>query len=172
MSDWSKYKEIKSGSGDILKPESGKAYKIRVIGEPWVYTSEFQGNISTRFALTIYNQTDGAAQILMLSKTAFGDIFDLKENEEWGDPEEYDITMKRTGEKTETKYSFVPSTKKPIEPDKKAEVEAIVLNDVLSRLPSVQNAYPISDFDPEALLPKKKEEKKQLYDDDGNPIPF
>src|ERR1035437_539631 len=162
--DWSKFKDIKSGGGDILKPEEGKQYKIRVIGEPWVYTSEYKGNISTRFAITIYNQTDSCAQILMLSKTAFGDIFDLKENEEWGDPSEYDITMKRTGQDKETKYSFVPSVKKPLEADKVAEVEAIVLDDVLSRLPSVQIAFPISELDPDAL--KTKEPKRVASGDE------
>lgn len=155
MSDWSKFKDIKTGGGDILKPEEGKPYKIRVIGEPWIYTSEFKGNISTRFALTIYNETDSCAQILMLSKTAFGDIYDLKENPDWGDPLDYSITMKRTGEGTDTKYSFAPSPKKPIDTDKIAEVEAIVLDEVLSRLPSIQQAFPISQFDPEDLVAKK-----------------
>lgn len=155
MSNWDNFKKIKSGGGDILKPEADKSYKIRIIGEPWVYTSEYQGNESTRFALTIYNQTDGKAQILMLSKTAFGNIFDLQEDPEWGPVEDYDISMKRTGEGTETKYSFIPSSKKPIDDEKKAEVESIVLDDVLSRLPSVLLAFPISEFDPEAL-PKKK----------------
>ena len=151
MSDWDNFKKIKSGGGDILKPEEGKSYKIRVIGEPWVYTSEYKGNVSTRFALKIYNQTDGAAQIIMLSKTAFGDIYDLKEDESWGEPSEYDISMKRTGQEKETKYSFVPQPKKPLEDDKIAEVESIVLDEVLSRLPSVQQAFPISQFDPEQI---------------------
>jgi len=153
--DWSKFKDIKSGGGDILKPEEGKPYKIRIIGEPWVYSSEFKGNQSIRVALTIYNQTDKCAQVLMLSKTAFNDIYDLNENPDWGDPEGYDITMKRTGKETDTKYSFMPSAKSKLEADKRAEVESIVLDDVLSRLPSVQQAFPISDIDPEALVSKK-----------------
>lgn len=161
MADWSKFKDIKTGGGDILKPEEGKSYKIRVIDEPWVYQSEYKGNVSTRFALKIYNQTDKCAQILMLSKTAFNDIFDLNENEDWGDPKDYDITMKRTGQEKETKYSFAPSPKKPIEADKKAEVEAIILDEILSRLPSVNFAFPISQIDPEQLaLPKKSKAEK------------
>lgn len=176
MTDWSNFKVINKGGGDILKPEEGKSYKIRVIGEPWVYSSEFKGNLSTRFALTIYNQTENCAQILLLSKTAFGDIFDLKENEEWGDPEEYDITMKRTGEGTDTKYTFMPSAKKSLEADKRAEVEAIVLDDVLSRLPSVQNAFPISQFEPGKKEVKPSQEVR-VEDIEGEPtnldgIPF
>lgn len=157
MSDWSNFRNLKGGSGTILKPEEGKQYKIRVIGEPWVYSSEYQGNLSVRFALSIYNETEEQAQILMLSKTAFGNIYDLSENEDWGDPETYSITMKRTGEGTDTKYSFAPSPKKPLDADKKAEVESIVLDDVLSRLPSVQQAFPLSAVnDMDQLLPKKK----------------
>lgn len=155
MSDWSKFNDIKTGGGDILKPEPGKSYKIRIIGEPYLYSSDFNGNLSVRIALTIYNQTQDVAQILMLSKAAFSDIFDLKEDGEWGDPEAYDITMKRTGEGLETKYSFIPSAKKPIETEKKAAVETIVLRDVLDRLPSVQQSFPISEVDPEELMKKK-----------------
>ena len=161
MSDWSKFKDLKTGGGDILKPEEGKPYKIRVIGEPWVYTSEYKGNIYTRFAVTIYNQTDSQAQILMLSKTAFGDIYDLTEDSDWGDPEAYDITMKRTGQDKETRYSFIPSAKKALEAAKKAEVESIVLDEVLSRLPSVQQAFPLSQVDPDALVSKKKPAAKE-----------
>ena len=156
--DLSNFKKIKSGGGDILKPEEGKTYKIRIIGEPWVYQSEFNGKSSLRFALAIYNQTDECAQILMLSKTAFGSIYDLVEDESWGDYETYDISMKKTGADLETKYSFIPASKTKLEADKKAEVESIVLDDVLSRLPSVSHAFPLSEFDPEAIekmMPKK-----------------
>lgn len=160
MSDWSNFKNLKGGSGEILKPEEGKTYKIRIIGEPWVYSSEFKGNISIRVAVTIYNQTDEQAQILMLSKTAFGSIYDLVENPDWGDVAEYDIAMKRTGSELETKYSFAPSPKKPLDKDKKSEVESIVLDDVLSRLPSVQHAFPLSAVnDIDQILPKEREVK-------------
>lgn len=156
MSSWDNFKNIKSGGGTILKPEENKTYKIRVIGEPYVYTSEFKGTLSTRFAVTIYNQTDEQAQVLMLSKTAFGDIYELVENPDWGNCEEYDIAMKRTGSELETRYSFAPAPKRPLEEGKKAEVEAILLEDVLSRLPSVQQAFPLSQVnDPGQLLPKK-----------------
>lgn len=155
MSDWSNFKNLKGGSGDILKLEDGKAYKLRIIGEPFVYQSEFKGDLSTRFALTVYNQTDKKAQIVMIPRGAFGTIYELVENEDWGDPEEYDITIKRTGSGLETEYNIAPSPKKAIEPAKRAEVEAINLEDVLKRLPSVQFAFPLSQTDPEQLLPAK-----------------
>ena len=170
MSDWSNYKKIKTSGGDIFKPESDKPYKIRVIGEPWIYSSEYKGSLSTRFALTIYNQTDKCAQILMLSKTAFGSLFDLKEDPEWGDPSAYDVTMKKTGEDKETRYSFIPSPKTPLDKDKIAEVEAIVLDEVLSRLPSVQNAFPISQFNQEDVVPSKAKADVVVEDIGDEPI--
>lgn len=156
LSDWSNFKNLKSSSGDILKLEDGKAYKVRIIGEPYVYQSEYNGDLSTRFALTVYNETDNKAQIVMLPKGAFGTIFDLTENEDWGDPEQYSITIKRTGSGLDTEYSIQPSPKKPLDADKKTEVESIVLDDVLSRLPSVQMAFPISQVNPEELVSKKR----------------
>lgn len=170
MSDWGKYKDLNKGGSDILKPEPGKAYKIRIIGEPYVYSSEFKGKSTVRIALTIYNQTDSVAQILMLSLTAFGGVFDLKEDDEWGDPEAYDITMKRTGVDLETKYSFVPASKKPLEADKKTEVETISLSEVLSRLPSVQHSFPISEVDPEELKVKKRPEVTENVEDDASQL--
>jgi hypothetical protein len=165
MGNWDNFKNVKSGgSGDILKLEDGKAVKIRVLGEPWVYTSEYKDQISTRFALTVYNQTDSKAQILMIPRTAFGMIYDLVENADWGDPDSYDITIKRTGTGLDTEYSVAPSPKTKLDADKQAEVESIILDDVLSRLPSVKQAFALSQVtDMEMLLPKqtKKVETKE-----------
>jgi hypothetical protein len=158
---WDNFKNIKGSSGDLLKLEDGKSYKVRIIGEPWVYTSKFNDDFSTRFAVTIYNQTVERAQILMLPKGAFGTIFDLVENEDWGDPIEYDITIKRTGTGLDTEYSIAPSPKKELDQDKIAEVKAIVLDEVLSRLPSVQTAFPLSAVnDMDQLLPPKTKAAK------------
>lgn len=156
MNNWNNFKNIKSGSGDILKLEDGKSYKLRFIGEPYVYETEYKGNPSIRFALTVYYQAENKAKIVMLPKTAVGQIYDLIENPDWGDPEDYDITVIKTGQEKETKYSIAPSPKKPLEKDKKAEVESIVLEDVLSRLPSINRAFPLSEVnDPDKLFPKK-----------------
>lgn len=155
-SDWSRFKDIKGNSSSIFKPENGVPYKVRVIGEPWVYTSDYNGQISTRFAVAVYNQTQGEAQLLMLPKTAFGTLFDLKENEEWGDPDQYDVTVKRTGSGTDTEWSIQPSPKTPLADNKREEVEAIMIGEVLERLPSVQQSFPISELDPEQLKPAKK----------------
>lgn len=159
---WSNFKNIKTGGGDILKLENDKPYKLRIVGEPYVYESEYKGQFSIRFALAVYNQTAGKAQIVMLPKTAVGQIFSLIENPDWGDVDTYDITVKRTGESTDTVYSIAPSPKSKLEPDKKHEVESLVIEDVLSRLPSVSKAFPLSEVnDPDKLFPRQKTAEKE-----------
>lgn len=40
-------------------------------------------------------------------------IADLYQDEDWGDPKDYDLKIKREGERLETKYSVIASPKKP-----------------------------------------------------------
>lgn len=144
---WDNIKAPSSG-GDILKMESGKAYRVRIIGEPYVYQSEYEDKLSTRFAMTIWNQDEKAAQILLLPAGAFRTILGYANNEEdWGDPEMYDFLVKKTGSGLETRYTIQPSPKKtPLQTNDKAAVAAIDLADVLANLPSVSMAHKASEM--------------------------
>lgn len=178
MSNWDTYKDKMppAGSGDILKLEDGKAVKLRVFGEPFVYQSEYKGNLSTRFALRVYNQGTESAQILMIPKTAFGMIMDLATNEEWGDPEQYDISITRTGEGRDTEYSVVPSpNKKELPKEAKEALESIDLGVVLKKLPSVSIAIPLSEADPDfygSLGTQPKQTKDTVVEVDGEEMPL
>lgn len=148
MSNWSNYKMPPSTGGDILKLEDGKAVKVRVVGEPCVFASDYQGKPSTRFALVVFNHAAKAPQILMLPKTAFGMIMDLATSEDWGDPEKYDISITRTGTGKETIYSVVPSpNKKELTKEDLEAAQAIELKSMLEKLPSVRFAVPLSEAD-------------------------
>lgn len=140
--------KMPSNGGDILKLESGKAYRVRIVGEPYVYQSEFEGKLSTRYAMTIWNQDEKAAQILLLPAGAFRSVLEYAQNEEdWGSPEDYDFVIKKTGSGLETRYTIQPSPKKaPLQDDEKAAVTAIDLADVLSKLPSITMAYKASEM--------------------------
>lgn len=140
-------------SGDILKLESGKKYRLRIVGEPWVYQSEYQGNPSTRYAMAVWNQEVKAAQILMLPGGAFRQVLDYAQNtEDWGDPELYDFVIAKTGAGLETRYTLQPSPKKgELDPESKAAVEAINLDESLHRLPSVTFAYKASEVGDDAF---------------------
>ena len=41
-----------------------------------------------------------------------GEIVSLANDEDWGDPKEYDISIVKTGEGMETRYNTVPKPKK------------------------------------------------------------
>jgi hypothetical protein len=161
---WNDIKMPSSG-GDILKLESGKAYRIRIVGEPYVYGSEFEGKPSTRYAMAVWNETDSIPNILMLPPGAFSDVLGYAMNEEdWGDPEKYDFVIKKTGTGVETRYAVQPSPKKnDLDKDKRDQVEKINLEEVLSRLPSVTFYAKASDA--ESGVTKTKVQPTQTQDE-------
>jgi len=55
-------------------------------------------------------------------------IMDLYQNQDWGDPKEYDLTVNRTGEWMETKYTVQPSPKKELTEDQKKALENVEIN--------------------------------------------
>ena len=62
------------------------------------------------WAFVVWNYDAQAIQILELTqKTIRDDIKALVDNKKWGDPKKYDITITRSGEKLETKYSVMPN---------------------------------------------------------------
>lgn len=67
------------------------------------------------WAFVVWNYQDQMVQILELTqKTIMSSIKALVDEEDWGDPKEYDISVTRTGEKLETTYSVTPSPKKEL----------------------------------------------------------
>lgn len=67
------------------------------------------------WALPVYNYQEGIIQILEITqKTIMNAIKDLSRNKKWGNPLDYDITVTKTGEKFETKYTVMPDPKEPI----------------------------------------------------------
>lgn len=173
---WSNYKMPPSEGGDILKLEDGKAIKLQVNGEPYVYQGDYQGKLSTRFALKVWNFEANKAQILMMPKTAFGAIMDLANNPEWGDPDTYPITFKRTGTGKETEWSVQPSPNKgKLSKEQTDQLDTIDLETVLKKLPSVQFAMPMSEVDDD--FPKKAQGVQPnqttaltITDEEGNPV--
>lgn len=55
-------------------------------------------------------------------------LIDLVENEDYGNPQGYDVTLKKTGENKETKYSIIPSPPKAIEKEIMEEFDAMNIN--------------------------------------------
>jgi hypothetical protein len=65
------------------------------------------------WAMKVYNYNTSQVEILEITqKTIQNTILAYAENEDYGDPREYDITVTREGEKMETSYSVIASPPK------------------------------------------------------------
>lgn len=67
------------------------------------------------WAMTIWDYSDKSVKIMEVTQSTIQDaIYTLDCDEAWGDPMSYDINIKRTGEKLETKYTVTPRPPKPL----------------------------------------------------------
>lgn len=136
-----------SGGGLYFKPEAGKAYKIRLVGEPVVFQNTYEENTSTRYAWVIWNHTDEEAQIFQLPPSGYRAVYDLAVSE-WGDPETYDLSYKKTGERLETRHSINPMPKSAELTEEQLEkCKALDLKEAIGKSPSASHVYYISEAD-------------------------
>lgn len=125
--------------GRYFKLEDGQSAKVRITSEAYVYTDEFKGKISTRYAWVVWNFAAELAQVLQAGVTVFKTIQGYALDEEWGDPTEYNLTIKREGVGKDTTYAVTASpTRTPLTVDQLAVVAAFDLFDV------VENAIPLA----------------------------
>jgi hypothetical protein len=133
-----------SGASMFFKFEDAKSKRVRIAGEPYVFTSEFRRGddvqVSTKYAWVIYNKEDKQAQILQLPVTGFRQVAALGANDEWGDPAGYDLVIMREGTGRETKYTITPSPNKAsLTVDEQEAVDKIDLP------AAIKNAIPLSE---------------------------
>lgn len=127
-----------AGEGGLyLRLEDGKEVIIRIASEPYTlmdsYTDKITGETtySNKYAWVIYNFNDKMAQVMKLPVTAYRQIATIAADDEWGNPTEYSMKIKRTGKALDTKYEIVPSPNKtPLTVEQKAEVDKITLLEV------------------------------------------
>lgn len=109
------YKVPESSGGLYHKFEDGKTYTIRIASEPVVYQTEFvrgeETNISTKYAWLAWNVEDKHPIILQLPVTAYKKIAAFAADADYGDPQNYNIKITRTGTGLDTEYNVVPSPK-------------------------------------------------------------
>lgn len=68
------------------------------------------------WAFVVWNYNESKVQILELTqKGLMNSIKALVDDEEWGDPKQYDLTVTRTGKDKETKYALTPSPAKTLD---------------------------------------------------------
>jgi hypothetical protein len=71
--------------------------------------------VQTFIAAVVYNYTTKQVEVFETTKRTIIDaIYDMEQDEDWGDSKGYDMTIARSGEGfSDTKYSLLPSNKAP-----------------------------------------------------------
>lgn len=82
-------------------------------------TNKFTGepeSIKQFIAGVVWNYRTEQFEIFETNKsTVIGQIVEYEANDEYGDSKGYDLTLKKTGEKMDTKYSVIASPPKPVD---------------------------------------------------------
>lgn len=128
--------EMPKSTGNYFKFEQG-ANKFRIMSQPvmgWVYWTQDdkpkrlkqqptetpedlrnEEKIKHFWAFVVWNYKAKKLQILELTQASImGPIQDFILNDEWGPPQDYDITVTKKGEKLDTEYSVAPSPHKEV----------------------------------------------------------
>lgn len=80
--------------------------------------------INDFMAFYIYDHEDGKVKLATFTQASIKKaIIALAENEDWGHPSGYDITVTKTGEGFNSKYTVTPSPKKPLPKTAQATVD-------------------------------------------------
>lgn len=108
--------------GNAVIGDGGKAKRkpFRVALDKVVPASELEmdqwgkpGKATQFMAMTVYDWNAGIFKILSVTqKQVTAGIKALVESDDWGNPQEYDITVTKNGSGRETKYSVMPGAKK------------------------------------------------------------
>ena len=81
------------------------------------------------WAFVIWDYKEKNIKIMEITQATIQDaIYSLHNSDDWGNPQKYDITINRTGEKMETKYSVIPSPPQQLAQEIKEVYEAETIN--------------------------------------------
>lgn len=124
--------EAPSGGGSYLTIQPGETVQMRFFGEPIKFEETYQGQTSIRFAtLVLFRNKQkkiSEAKGYKFGWTIQKALKALRDDEDWGDPTGFDISVTRTGAGLDTKYAVVPKNKGPLGADDKAVVEGCSLD--------------------------------------------
>jgi hypothetical protein len=151
INDYSTY-EIPKGDSNYLKMEDGDN-RLRLTSKPMelkLHEDKTAGKFSTvicqgegcvlcakgskvkyKYAYAILSRKDGKAYVYEAPITVFRQIVTFATNPEYGNPEEYDLTIKMSGQKPNIVYQVVPSPKKvKLSKEETEEVAKINLTEI------------------------------------------
>lgn len=161
--------------GLYAKFEAEKQYIVRIAGPTIIFTNEFNGQLSEKYAWKIWNDTDKVAQIMQMGVNVYRTIRTLAKDPEYGDPRGYNLKITRHGEKLETKYEIVASPKQiPLSefaPEAQAELDKIDDLEAVKKGKGVSNAeYLTAQTVREPISPQETAGPgpQDTVDEDGN----
>jgi len=125
-----------STGGLFLKINDGETVRLRILDLPVAFDSEYDGKVSKKWAWPVYNHDEGETQILQGGSTIYNGINALIQDDEWGDPVEYDIKIGRTGTGTDTKYAVNGARKSEDVPE---DVDVPEVVNIIAKSPSATN---------------------------------
>lgn len=169
MSIYNTHKPPATEGGLYLKIEDGQSVKLRIASEPVIYESLFERggekNLSTRYGWIVWNYETNSAQILQMGVRFFRAIAALAQDEEWGDPLEYDIKITRQGTGTDTVYTVMPSSNRASLPTQATQaVNNINLVEKINAAPSTQRVMTLSQWDEMAAEAGQGDHAKGIED--------
>ena len=98
---------------------------LRSKGKP---TGEFEDKPKHFWAFPVWNHEANCIQICEVTQRGIQNaLLELKDDEQWGDPKRYDVTVNREGEGLETSYTVIPRPP--------AELSSVIVAEIKEKLP-------------------------------------
>jgi len=135
--------EVPKAGGNYMKLAPGNNV-VRILSTPILGWEDWKDNKPLRFpmdqkpekpvdpkrpikhfwAFIVWDYAEGKLKVMEITQSTIQEsIKNLYEDIDWGDPRQYDIDIKKTGEKMETKYSIIAKPPKPITQEIKEKLE-------------------------------------------------
>lgn len=121
--------EPKSSSPYLRLKSKGDKVKIRLASTPIHFEESFEdketGEVKTsdKFAWVVIDRADGSVKAYKAGVMVYKEVKNLAENEDWGDPTGYDLTIERTEEPG--RYYSVSANPKSIRPLSEEELALV-----------------------------------------------
>lgn len=109
--------------------EDNKPVRVRNYPETMPSNIRNDEKLKHFWAFPVWSYRDNAVQIMEVTQASIREQMQaLVDNPDWGNPNGYDITVTRSGQKLDTSYSVQPSPHKPVPKEAKEEYAGLKLN--------------------------------------------
>jgi hypothetical protein len=170
MSIYSSHKPpVGEGGGLYLKLQDGETVKLRFASQPAIFEAEGKdretGEITlrTQYGWLVWNQDQKMPQVWTQGVRFFKQIAALAQDEEWGDPIEYDIKLTRQGSDTSTTYTVTPSSNRtPLGDEAKEKINKIDLIKAIGAGRGNQRVMWLSEWDDQVAQQEEQGHEKEV----------